>query len=180
MESLSASTIPNRETIDGEVLPLLATDPALVAVKDIWDFDSAFNASAQESGVFKKPIPTNIDPKGEYTVRTDFRPAQSPRTATPTTPADVPEPVAFLIVQGDMKLHHERSPEEPPAHLLEGEDDDEAESDEDRAGGSAPAPPPKRARMVTEGNLATLGLADEGFTFDSVLEFHVPAGPTKK
>jgi len=90
----------------------------------------------------------------------------------------VPEPVAMLIVLGDMNMHHERSLEEPPAHFLEGELEDE--SDEDQAGRSTPELPRKRARMVTAGNLATLGLAEEGFTFGSVLEPHVPAGPAKK
>jgi len=179
MGSSGASKIPIRETIDGEVLPLVALDEALVAEKETWDLDSALSAFAQAtaSGVFKMPIPADIDPKGDYAVRTaDFRPAQSPPTATPTTPVAVPEPVAMLIVLGDMKVHHERSPEEPPAHFLEGEDD----SDEDQAGRSTPELPRKRARMVAAGNLATLGLAEEGFTFGSVLEPLVPAGPAKK
>jgi len=58
-----------RETIDGEVLPLVTVDQVSVTVEDTWDFDSSMNASTQAFGVFNMPIPTDIDPKGDYTVR---------------------------------------------------------------------------------------------------------------
>jgi hypothetical protein len=93
------------------------------------------------------------------------------------------EDVGILIVQGDMRVFHQRSPEQPPDHFLEGEvdesnEDEVDESDEDEA---------KMSRGLLEDSqekIATFELAKKTAVSEwglvSVLESYVPAGPAKK
>lgn len=77
---------------------------------------------------------------------------------------DVPEPVGFLLVQGEMRMHHQRSKDDPPVHFLEGEAEDGSDEDEGEVGCGP-------SGNVSEENVATLGLSDKTAVGSALMEF---------